>query len=111
MSNRVTKPVKVGGITVTVREITLKEIRAWVKDVADSTDPREHVDINLFDRQFFVFDLYYLSDLTAEQADDLTPVELREISDAAKEINADFFAYRARLYGQALSVAPAQPQS
>jgi len=104
---RVTKIVRAGGVEVTVKEISLGEIRAWLK--GSESLSADLLDATLFE-DFSVADLRYLSSLTAEQAELLTPAELRSIQAAAKELNADFFGFRRRLFDLGSIAAAAQSQ-
>lgn len=75
-------------VAVTVRELTVAEIRQWMADAQEATP--DLVD-NLLLRDVSLQDLTHLSSLTHEQMDPLTPSELQRVLDAAKEINSHFF--------------------
>lgn len=92
---RIVREVVLGERRVSVRELTVGEIRAWLKSLATLADG-DAVDAALFS-EITLFDLTRLSDLSADEIDRLTPSELRQVIDAAKEVNADFFGMRARL--------------
>lgn len=92
---------EVGGVAVTVRELTVGEIRAKLAAGAASI-PTDALHVLMFD-EFSVGDLLEFSDLTAAQVESLKPSELREVWRRVQEVNADFFALRARL----LALAPA----
>lgn len=97
------KVMKVGDLSVTVREITLGEARSWVKAMAATE--AETIDL-LFFEDFSIPDLRLMTDLTAESIDSMSASQLREVYAAAKDLNADFFGFRARLLALAKSVAP-----
>lgn len=84
----------VSGVAITFKELTLAEIRAWLKEAESGS--LDAVDATLFD-EFSPRDLTVLTDLDADALDALTPRELREVYAKAKELNADFFAMRSRM--------------
>lgn len=90
---RVEKTVEIGGVRVVVREMTLGEIRAWLKE-ASTASAVDTVDALLFED-------FQPRDLKAMVAGDVdldafTASQLRELYDACQEVNADFFAMRSR---------------
>lgn len=76
-------------VAVTVRELTVAEIRAWMADAKVPAQP-DLVD-NLLLPGAALPDLTHLSSLTAEQIDLLTPSELERVLAEAKEMNSHFF--------------------
>lgn len=88
-------------LAVTVRELTVGEIRAWLAGLAglqlDLVDALLLGDIT-------PQDLARLSSLTLAQVETLTPSQLRLVLDAAREVNADFFA----LLGKIVSLGQTQ---
>lgn len=95
---RVIREIEVAGLKIQVRELTLKEIRAWFKSVSSPENGNDLVDATLFE-EFSVSDLLVLTDLSMERIDGMTPTDVREVVAVAKEVNADFFAMRNRLVG------------
>lgn len=89
-------------LAVTVRELTVSEIRAWLADVQKASDSVDVIDVMLL-RDVSLQDVQRMSSLAAEQVEGLAPSQLREVVAAARELNEDFFALRAGL----LSVIPA----
>lgn len=88
-------------LAVTVRELTVGEIRAWLKDVqGDGTV--DLVDVMLL-RDVSLQDIGHMSSLTAAQIEGLTPSQLHQVLDAAREINSDFFALRAGILSVGLA--------
>lgn len=75
-------------VAVTVRELTVAEIRKWLADAQEALP--DLVD-NLLLRDVALPDLMHLSSLTPEQIDELTPSELQVVLDAARELNSHFF--------------------
>ena len=75
-------------LAVTVRELTVAEIRAWI---AESQEASPDLVNNLLLRDVALEDLTHLSSLTAEQIDQLAPSQLQEVLDVAREVNTHFF--------------------
>lgn len=77
------------GLTVTARELTVSDVRAWLMEIeADaSIDPFYTM---LFDG-FSVCDLSRMSDASITQLETFTPSELEPLANAAKALNPDFF--------------------
>jgi hypothetical protein len=111
-----THRVTIGERTVTVRELTVREVRDWALRVDAGLIPLDAVG------QFALpdctlSDLIEMSDATAELLDDLAPSELEQIAEVARKLNPHFFKLRAALSGAAqvliqearqhLSTAPA----
>ena len=77
MSMTLTKTIQLPDLMVTVRELTVGEIRAWMKRTADGGyDP---VDDTLL-QEVSLADLYGMTDLKAGQAENLTPSSLSDFS-------------------------------
>jgi len=87
------REIEVAGRRVRVRELTVGEIRLWLREARSDGDG---VDWALFE-ELSLFDIYRMTDLLPLGAESMTPSELREIIAVAKEINSDFFALRGRL--------------
>ena len=79
-------------LAVTVRELTVAEIRAWLADVQQAQGA-DLVDVLLL-KDVALQDITRMSSLSMDQINTLTPSQLRAVLDAAREINADFFALR-----------------
>lgn len=108
------KVIEIGGQRVEVRELTVGEIRAWLRDPAPVP---EAVDVLLFEG-LPLYDLRRFTSLTPEQESALTPARLRELWEAVKAMNPDFFGLRARLeklgavqIPAAISTAPSRASS
>ncbi len=94
MSMTLTKTIQLPDLVVTVRELTVGEIRAWMKRTAEGGhDP---VDDTLL-QEVSLADLYAMTDLPAGQAESLTPSQLRLVFDGCREVNPDFFGLRDRI--------------
>lgn len=95
------------GKTVTVRELTVGEIRAWLAE-AEAADV-DGVDVvgSLLFEDMALADLSRMTDITAEEMDALPLSVINQIKGVAKALNADFFALRQRITDVALGVAKA----
>lgn len=91
---RVIREIDLGGKVVQVKELTVGEIRAWLKDSGAVSG--DVVDATLFEDSSLP-DLTYMTDLSADGVAALTPSELRLVFDAVREVNADFFLMRSRV--------------
>lgn len=94
MSMTLSKPIQLPDLVVTVRELTVGEIRAWMKRTAEGgNDP---VDDTLL-QEVSLGDLYAMTDLQPGQAESLTPSQLRLVFKGCREVNPDFFGLRDRI--------------
>lgn len=92
---RLTREVQIGDRRISVKELTVAEVRRWLQE-AEGELRSDIVDLFLFS-DVTVPDLVRLSDLNREAMEQMTPSELQQVIDVAKELNPDFFALRARL--------------
>lgn len=106
---RVIREIEVGGRKVQVRELTVGEIRAWLKDSGMVSG--DLVDAALFE-EFSLPDLLRMTDLTTETIAGMTPGDLRQVFAVAEEVNADFFGMRGRALalGRAALSGDSKPQ-
>lgn len=83
-----------------VREISVGEIRAWLKDLELRANKVEtalySVDRDLF-TELALDDLPRFCDLSPADIDALRPSDLRRLMDLVAEVNPDFFAMRRRM--------------
>ena len=84
---------KVVVISADFKELTVGEIRQWLK--ASGTVQVDVVDMALFE-DFSLPDLTYLSSLKSDDLDRLPPSEIKRAFAFAQEVNADFFQMRSR---------------
>lgn len=84
---------RIGDFEIRIWELTVADIRSWLKDWIESGDQDDAVDSDLFVGEFTLPDLYRQSSLDREQAERLTPSQLREINAWCREVNADFFRF------------------
>lgn len=94
-SMAVHKRVEVGDLVVMVRELTVGEIRAWMKRMAGADDTDVVGDLLL--EEVSLSDLLHMCDVEREQLDGLTPAQIRTLYAACEEVNRDFFALRGRV--------------
>ncbi|MCP1724100.1 hypothetical protein [Pseudomonas citronellolis] len=82
------------GLRVEVRELTVGEIRQLLKTMADGGG--DLVDDMLLE-EIGLAELQLMTNLEPEQLDDLAPSQLRQVYEACREVNKDFFDLRARV--------------
>lgn len=95
MSMTLNKTLQLGDLSVTVRELTVGEVRVWMKRMAEDTSA-DPVNAMLVE-EISLDDLVLMSSLEPEQLDELTPTQLRQVYDACREVNRDFFGLRERV--------------
>lgn len=78
-------------VAVTVRELSVAEIRAWMAQSQEAAQALPDLVDNLLLPGVALPDLTHLSSLTAAQIETLTPSELDQVLTAAREINRHFF--------------------
>lgn len=91
---RVEREIEVGNRKVVIVELTVAEIRAWLE--SKSADSPDLVDSLLFEEASLT-DVVAMTDLKAADIDGFTPSALDQVIAVCKEVNARFFAMRARL--------------
>lgn len=110
--------IALGEHAVTVRELTVGELRAWLADaegqlLKDADGTPDIVALWLLD-ECTLGDLMRMSSATREQLDDMADSELRALVAACKELNPGFFALRGRLMAigeRAMAMPPPPPAS
>lgn len=95
------KTLDLAGQAVTVHELTVGEVRAWLADAEgqvpkDANGTPDVVALWLLD-DCTLGDLARMSDVTPEQLSGLTDSTLRELVAACKALNPGFFGLRGRL--------------
>lgn len=83
---------RIGELEVVCREMTVGQLRGLIA----SELAGEVVGDFLFE-DVRLADLQHMTNLTAEQVDALRPSQLREVVEACREANPDFFGMLARL--------------
>ena len=90
----VTREVKLDDeCTVTVKELTVAEIRAWLSEVKpESEEPKFDLITDLLSFDGIGMDeLYKFTDLTKEQIEALPFSAMQKVSSVIKEVNGVFF--------------------
>lgn len=107
---RLIRKETIGALSVDVKELTVGEIRAWLR--ASASPAGDVVDATLFE-DFDAQDLCAMTTLTAAELDSLTPSECQALAAVCKEVNADFFAMRQRVVvmGRQLLATASNPLS
>ena len=91
----VTREVVLGDLTVTVKELTISEIRAWLKtDTPDDNGNQFDLvtDLLSFDG-IGMIELCQFSTLTRDQAESLPLSAIQKVAAVIKEINSVFFFF------------------
>ena len=88
----ITRSVVLGDRTVTVKELTVAEVRTWLAEPASVTDrPFDLIfDLLNFDG-LSVEDLLRFTDLTREELDTFHPSSFAKVAAVVKEVNSVFF--------------------
>jgi hypothetical protein len=96
---RRTKQLKLGARVVSVRELSVGEIRQWLADVSDEGNETlaDFVNMTIIEG-LMLDDLRRMTDLTLADMDALTPGELDQVAEACKEVNPGFFRVAAPLH-------------
>lgn len=95
----ITRELEFGELKVTVRELTVAEVRKWLSDPSILDQPEFDVLTGLmaFD-EIGVNDIYRFTDLKKDDVEGLTPSALKKIAAVVKELNSVFFnEYLSRL--------------
>lgn len=93
---RLTREIETDAGTVTVRELTVGEVRRWLAGLATAADQPVDVVGEMLFEGFSLADLHLFVDADL-LADALPQSQLRAVFAAAKEINPDFFGLRDKL--------------
>ncbi len=92
---RLTQTLTLNDRTITIKELTVGEIRAWLKALENPAQT-DVADLALM-ADFRVSDLTVMTDLSAADFDSMAPSELRQVWDKCREVNGDFFGLMGRL--------------
>lgn len=98
-----TKQVDVDGRTVTVRELTVREVRDWVTEIESGGKTIDVAGEFVFE-DCAVDDLVRMSDMSREAFDDLAPSQIEPIREAARVLNPGFFRVRAAVAAAQASI-------
>jgi hypothetical protein len=94
---RITREIDLNGRRVTVKELTVAEIRAWLVEAEAGVQAGFDLVGQVLFEQLNFADIARMSDLNISEMDALTPSEVRAVAEACESVNADFFLMRARL--------------
>lgn len=97
---RVTRVIELDDLKVTVKELTVAEVRAWLVDLTAPKGSSVDVVSALLFEESDLTDILRMTDLPAEQLDALPPSELEKILAVCQQLNSHFFSLRRRLYEQ-----------
>ncbi|ACL71486.1 hypothetical protein Tgr7_0388 [Thioalkalivibrio sulfidiphilus HL-EbGr7] len=101
------KQIDVAGRTVTVKELTVAEIRAWLRglDQAEAGGGMQDlVDLALMD-DVSLSDIARMTSLRTAEIEELTPSEIGAVVAVCREVNPRFFGLQDRLRMVARRVA------
>lgn len=96
-----THAVQAGSLTVTVRELTVREVRDWAFRVEGGLiefDPVAAFALTDASLQ----DVEFMTDKTIAELEVLSPSELAPVVEVCRKLNPHFFSLRAALSGTAL---------
>ncbi|WP_416243473.1 hypothetical protein ACLSSQ_00440 [Azospira sp. APE16] len=98
MAMRVEKTFPLEGVRdIKVRELTVKEIRAWLADgMMKDLEKLSAVDLVLLD-DVTLPDLKFMADITDEEIEESAPSQLESLRDFCKKVNKSFFELRKKL--------------
>lgn len=91
---RVIKEVEVDGRIITIKELTVGDIRAWLAGAQEGGG--DIVDALLFE-EFDPDALVRMTDLSGAEIDAMTPTALTALANHCREVNRDFFVMRQRM--------------
>lgn len=97
-----TETVKVDGREVAVLELTVRDQREWLKqriqagkDAAKAGAEFDVIGWQLFEDMTFS-DVAFMTDLEADDLEDMTPSAIEKVVNACKKVNPHFFGMRKR---------------
>jgi len=89
-----TAEITVAGRLITVRELTVIEVRDWVTEIENGTRLIDPAGDALFE-QMSLADVVLMSDAPADWLDTFGPSELQPLADLCRTVNPHFFRLRA----------------
>lgn len=88
---QVTRELSFGDLKITVRELTVAEVRRWMNETkTDKDDFDLFVDLLSFDG-IGIDEIHLFTDLKKDQVDELPPSVLAKTAAMIKEVNSVFF--------------------
>lgn len=103
-----TLPLQLAGQPVTVKELTVAEVRAWFVQIESGLLPFDLVD-ELLHPEASARDMQVMSDASPEQIEGATAAELDALVARMKVLNPHFFAVRAAVVKAARMVEVSPP--
>lgn len=100
-------------MTVTVRELTVADVRQWLEDMQDISQMNV-VNAVLFEEDgASLDDVLRMTDLDAGEVEQLTPREVAEVIAKCKKVNPHFFRFRTAMVeiGNQPASMPSEPSS
>lgn len=90
--SKIEQKIAVDDREVTVRELTVAEVRKWVNEATDSTLPAntDVVAANIME-DLGLYDIERMTDLKVSDMEQMTPSQIQIVVDACKKVNAIFF--------------------
>ena len=89
--------VKVDGVPVTVNELTVNEIRSWLKELDDNDAPDLDVTSSLLFEQCDLPTVCRLTSLSLEDIGNMYPSQIATVIEKCKKVNPSFFAMARRV--------------
>lgn len=90
------KTVEIGGRKVRIRELTVQEVRDWLR-IVERGDVGKNPALALLLEDFTLFDLQSMTDVQEAELLRFTPTELAQINQYCREVNRAFFLLRDRM--------------
>ena len=84
-----TKTITVNGREITIREVSVAEIRAWMKEL--ELDDTDVMDVALH-KGFHMSAVRLITGLSKDELDEFLPSERLVIANTARAVNGDFFS-------------------
>lgn len=95
--NSQTKVLELGDARITVRELTVADVRQWLADAEKAEADGVDVVGSLLLDDISLADLTQMTDASVSDLDALPLSALHKVVDAAKSLNPDFFALRGKI--------------
>ena len=102
MTETTQESLKVNGANIVVLELTVRDQRQWLKQyfeqAAEAAKAKADYDVvswKLFD-EVRLYDIAFMTDLTMEDLEDMTPSNIQKVVDVCKKVNPHFFDMRKR---------------
>ncbi len=102
--------VTVGTLAVTVRELTVREVRDWAALAEQGLVPFDAIRHLALD-ECSIDDIILMSDATPEAMDALAPSEFGPLVEACRKLNPHFFRVRLAMAGAAAVMASQAQQT